>query len=426
MHSRQSGAAHVPIMFFLLLLIMFLGTLVFGWLKLNEANDLRAQRDTANAKAAAASKRELLIQHYVEDLGRVIGKPGKYEGRGGGAAVYGDASIADLVGLMNPAEIKKVLDDGCRGAEVAEAQGLENVLGAMVTRVGQLKAQAANADVAREQALAEKSEIDRKFQEAVSKQEARAREWAQNLENARAEYENSRQEKDRTNANLTQNLQEKADQLISAKEEAAKKEEELRKELSNKANQNAALTAKARLVNPPDVADGKVIAAIAGLQSAYISLGRKDNLPNGTVFRVRNPNSDKVKAIATVTRIEDERAEISLSQVVDPIGDAVREGDLLYNELYSPNVTRTIFLMGRFSAPYDKDRVELLLKRLGNKVVTKLGPGVDTVLLGDNPVNEAGDGFAEVKDSAEYKEALGLSAEFLPLLRIRDLLKLDR
>lgn len=426
MHSRQSGAAHVPIMFFLLLLIMFLGTLVFGWLKLNEANDLRAQRDAANARAQAATKRELLIQHYVEDIGRVIGKPGKYEGRGGGAAVYGEASIADLVGLMNPAEIKKVLEDACRGAEVGDAQGLENVLGAMITRMGQLKGQANNAELARDQALAEKSEIDRKFQEAVSQQQARAREWAQNLENARAEYESSRQEKDRTNANLTQNLQEKADQLITAKEQAAKTEEQLRKELRYKSNQNAALTAKDQLRNPPDVADGKVIAARANLPSAFINLGKKDNLPNGTMFRIRSPHSDKVKALATVVRVEDERAEVELSQVVDPIGDAVREGDLLYNELYSPNMTRTIFLMGRFSLPYDKDRVELLLKRLGNKVVTKMGPGVDTVILGDNPVNEAGDGFAEIRDSAEFKEAQGLSAEFVPLLKVRDLLKLDK
>jgi flagellar biosynthesis GTPase FlhF len=426
MHSRQSGAAHVPIMFFLLLLIMFLGTLVFGWLKLNEANDLRTQRDSANAKAAAASKRELLIQHYVEDIGRVVGKPGKYEGRGGGAAVYGEASIADLVGLMSPADLKKVLDDACRGAEVGEAQGLENVLGAMITRMGQLKAQASNAEVARDQALAEKSEIDRKFQDAVSQQQARAREWAQNLENARAEYENSRQDKDRTNANLTQNLQEKADQLISAKEQAAKTEEQLRKEIAKKEMHASSLVMKDQMRNPPDVADGKVIAARAGLPSAFINLGKKDNLPNGTVFWVRNPHNEKVKALATVTRVEDERAEVSLSQVADPVGDAVREGDLLYNPIYSPNLTRTIFLMGRFSAPYDKDRVEALLKRLGNKVVTKIGPGVDTVVLGDNPVNEAGDGFAEIKESSEYKDALQLGVEMMPLLKIRDLLKLDR
>ena len=30
MHTRQSGAAHVPMMFFLILLIMFLGALGFA------------------------------------------------------------------------------------------------------------------------------------------------------------------------------------------------------------------------------------------------------------------------------------------------------------------------------------------------------------------------------------------------------------
>ena len=68
--------------------------------------------------------------------------------------------------------------------------------------------------------------------------------------------------------------------------------------------------------------------------------------------------------------------------------------------------------------------VDLLLKRLGNKVVDKMSPGVDTVVLGNDPVNEAGDGFTSVKDSEEYKEAHRLNVEFTYLNVIRDLIKL--
>jgi hypothetical protein len=83
-----------------------------------------------------------------------------------------------------------------------------------------------------------------------------------------------------------------------------------------------------------------------------------------------------------------------------------------------------MFLMGRFSAPYQKDQVTNLLRRLGNRVVTKMGPGVDTVLLGNNPVNEAGDGFASVQDSPEFKMANELRVEFTYLSKIADLIKL--
>jgi hypothetical protein len=80
--------------------------------------------------------------------------------------------------------------------------------------------------------------------------------------------------------------------------------------------------------------------------------------------------------------------------------------------------------MGRFSYPYNKPQLEMLLKNLGNTLVNKMGPGVDTVILGDDAVNEAGDGFTSVTDSAEYKLANELGVEFAPLRKIRDLLKL--
>ena len=80
--------------------------------------------------------------------------------------------------------------------------------------------------------------------------------------------------------------------------------------------------------------------------------------------------------------------------------------------------------MGRFSAPYGHENVTNMLRRLGNKVVSKMGPGVDLVILGNNPVNEAGNGFAEVKDSEEFKLANELRVEFTYLPKIADLIRL--
>ena len=90
----------------------------------------------------------------------------------------------------------------------------------------------------------------------------------------------------------------------------------------------------------------------------------------------------------------------------------------------APRVTRTMYLMGRFGAPYGKEQLTNLLRRLGNRVVAKMGPGVDTVVLGNDPVNEAGDGFASVEDSPEFKMANELRVEFTYLSKIADLVKL--
>ena len=72
---------------------------------------------------------------------------------------------------------------------------------------------------------------------------------------------------------------------------------------------------------PPDVADGKVIVARNGVPMGFINLGRKDLLQPGTMFEVKNPNNPAVKGYATVTRVEEDRAEVALSNFVDPVGD---------------------------------------------------------------------------------------------------------
>lgn len=421
MQNRQSGAAHVPVMFFLILLVMFLGALVFGWVTLNTNAELIRSRDAAKAEVAVAQKQKFLVEHYIEDVGRLISKPGKYVGRA--SSEYGGAVLENPL-LINPDEVKKVIDDACSAAGVAKSTGIENVLGSMVNRINQLQTRATEAETARDVAMTDKAEVDRKFTAAASDASAKARDFAQKLEQTGAEFDAAKQEKDRLIGSLQQNLKDKADALATEKETAAAREKQLNGEIRKHQMQNSALVARDAMRNPVDAADGKVVVARSGISTAYINLGRKDQLVAGTIFRVKNPNNDRVKAYATVARVEEERAEVQLAGVVDPIGDAVREGDQLFNDLYTPRVSRTIYLMGRFSAPYNKPELVDLLTRLGNKVVTKMGPGVDTVILGDDPVNEEGDGFAKVTDSEEYKSALDLRVEFAALRKVRDLIKL--
>lgn len=423
MIHRQSGAAHVPIMFFLLLLVMFLGALGFGYVTMTQNNDLERQIAKERADAQVLRNKALLIEHYIEDLGRVVGKPGKYEGRAASRSIYGDA-VLDYPMVMNPEELKQLMADACQRGGVSVASGLENVLGSMVTRVSQLQQRAVEAEGERDKALTDKRELEGKFAQATGSHTSAANKWRQDLEQSRAEFTNANAERDRTIGSLQENVRQKVDELTTAREEHTAEKKNLNKEIDKRNIQLSAMTARDALRNPPDAADGKVIAAQAGVPTAFIGLGKKDMLVPGTVFRIKNTNSPNVKGYATVTRVEDERAEVALSGMVDPIGDWARAGDLLFNELYTPGVTRTIFLLGRFSAPYNKPELKNLLVRLGNKVVDKMAPGVDTVILGNDPINEAGDGFTSVQESDEYKLAADLRVEFTYLKTIRDLIKL--
>lgn len=423
MHNRQSGAAHVPIMFFLILLVMFLGALGFGYVTLTRNGELQEQVQKERAAANELRNKSFLIEHYIEDIGRVIGKPGKYEGRPGSVPIYNGATL-DYPMVMNPDEIKRVMDEACANAGVSTASGIENVLGAIVTHTSQLGQRVADIEAERDRALTEKREVETKFQAATAAHTQAANTWRQNLEQARSEFDGAKVSKDSTINTLQEGLRNKVDEMTTAKEAATTTEKNLQKEINKRSMALSAITARHAMRTPPDVADGKVIAAQAGVPSAFVNLGRKDLLKEGTVFRIKNPHSEAVKGYATVTRIEDERAQVELSGLVDPIGDSIRAGDLLFNDLFSPRITRTIYLMGRFSAPYNKPELALLLRRLGNKVVDKMAPGVDTVILGNDPLNEAGDGFASVQESDEFKLATDLRVEFAYLNTIADLIKL--
>lgn len=421
MHNRQSGAAHVPMVFFLLVLALFLGAVSFAFVTHSKNGELIKQRDDAEASRKALTDRDKLVRDYISAIGQVINKKGAYTGKQG--VNYGSAGLSDYDGLMNPDEVKKVIDDALTAAGLQPASGLENAFGAMVTKLGQHQQRTKDVEAELDKARADKSEVDKKFQVATSEATTNAKNYATTLDQQRADYASAKQDSETRYNAVSETLRAKNDELSAEKERAMAKEKELSKQVSMHQLHNAALVARETLRKPADTADGKIIVAKTGVPTAFIDLGRKDLLQPGTVFRVKNPSSSAIKGYATVLRVEEERAEVSLTDFVDPVGDAARAGDLLFNDLYTPRMSRTIFLMGHFVAP-NKDAIKTLLTRLGNKVVDKMAPGVDTVILGNNPVNEASDGFTDVQDSPEYKLASELRVEFAYMNQIRDLIKL--
>lgn len=424
MHNRQSGAAHVPIMFFLILLVMFLGALGFAYVQQTQNGEVVNAKNAALAQAKELREKDLLIRHYIEDIGNTIGKFGKYEGRAGSVELYNGASIADYPKVMDPKEIAKVMTDATTNAKVSVTSSLENLLSALVTKLNTQEQRIKDVELEKDKALADKMSGDSRFTQVSSTAQTAATDNSTNLEQARSDFEAAKSARDRQITALQTNLNSKISELTTYKEEALAREKALNGRIGLLQTQLSAMSEQMAMRQPPNVADGKILVAKNGIPTAFINLGRKDMLQPGTVFRIKAANGGEVKGYCEVTRIEDERAEVRLYNFSDPIANYATEGDLLFNDLYTPRVTRTMYLMGRFSAPYDHEQVTNLLRRLGNKVVTKMGPGVDTVLLGNNPVNEAGDGFASVQDSPEFKLANELRVEFTYLARIADLIKL--
>jgi hypothetical protein len=426
MHTRQSGAAHVPIMLFIVVMVMFLGAVGFAYKVTNDNAELQKKVTQLESDKKTLDGKITLFSHYTEDLGRVIDLPGKYDGRPEVAkdTVYANATLDGVAGVVNPGDLKKRMDACAQQVSLTPQKGIEGLCSSLVTVVSDKIQREKDISAARDQAMADKDAGDKKFSEAATEHSKAAGDWQTQLAQATAAYTAAKSDKDNTINALNGSIQQLNDNLNTVKEQSAAEKKTMTNENNRLRMHNSALVHKDTLRSPADEADGKVVSAKQGVNTAFINLGRKDMLQPDTVFYVRAPKSDLVKAFATVTRVEQDRAEVLLTRVVDPIGNAVQDGDLLYNDLYSPKSKRVICMMGRFSYPYNKDMVEKLLKGLGNTVVTKMQPGVDTVLLGDDVPNEAGDGLTPVTDSAEYKLANDLGVEFVPLRKVRDLLKL--
>ncbi|MFK7743064.1 MAG: hypothetical protein AB8H80_22310 [Planctomycetota bacterium] len=424
MQNPQSGAAHVPIMFFLILLVMFLGALGYGFVQQQDNTEMLKARKQAEADLQELKSKDTLISHYIGDIGKVISKPGTYEGREGVNPEFYNGATMTYDGIMAPKSIKELMDKAASDAGVATANSLENLLGSMITKVNAEKQRAQDAEIARDKALSDKQQADSALTKTGQEAADNSTENANNLEQLGSDFESAKNSKDATIGSLQQNVRSAKEDMTTAQEAATAREKDLKGQIALLKTQLSALTERQKLLLPPDVADGRMLVAKNGLPTAFINLGRKDLLQRGTVFRVKAPNATSVKGYCEVTRVEDERAEVRLYNFVDPVGDYAAEGDLLYNDLYTPRVTRTIFLMGRFGAPYGKEQVSNLLRRLGNRVVARMGPGVDTVVLGNRPVNEERDGFADIEESPEFKMANELRVEFTYLPRIADLIKL--
>ena len=427
MQRRDSGAAHVNIFFFLILLVLFLGALGFGYVQMTEAIQLQERLETVRAENYQLEADIRLRDHYVEDVRKVVGQSGTYAGREGFVYVDPDDPTSvepkPMGDVALPSNIENTLVEFARQVQIPESQAMPidsllaqttATLGTKDQRIADLTQQNTSLTTQVRAAQTAAADAAREKQTEVSSLTETHNELQQRITSDLAQYDN------RINA-VRSELRSKQEELDSALAETDRRIAQMRKEMTLVQAQNAALQSKIKLINPPQEPDGRVLTASNSL--AWIDLGINDMIQRGMVFEIRSPSSPEVKAKGRVTRLERDRAQVELFEISDPLNPVV-QGDQISNDLYAKNLTRTIYLMGRFSYPNTKPMVKLALERLGNKVVDRVAPGVDLIIVGGDTLNEDSDGLVPVTDSEEYKQALSLGIEIAPVAKVRDFLKL--
>jgi hypothetical protein len=126
----------------------------------------------------------------------------------------------------------------------------------------------------------------------------------------------------------------------------------------------------------------------------HINLGSADGVKAGQRFEVwRTHGREQDSMIAVVEIIRTLSPHYSLVTVLSLLDrdEPVRKGDRLFSQLWHEGRFLTVALHGDFEPPaqaYSKERLSELLRQMGCRVVDRVQPGVDLVILGSNLIGD--------------------------------------
>lgn len=161
-------------------------------------------------------------------------------------------------------------------------------------------------------------------------------------------------------------------------------------------------------------ADGAITAVSAVEQVVYINLGRQNRLQLGLPFEVydrntlpgggptltrnierqqgRKPRTEELQGKATIEVVAMGETTATCRVVRQTRGRGISQGDLIANVAFDPNLVFRFLIYGDFDLdnagsvnPADNRRLENLVRIAGAKLMTKLSPQVDFLVLGFEP-----------------------------------------
>ena len=136
--------------------------------------------------------------------------------------------------------------------------------------------------------------------------------------------------------------------------------------------------------------DGEISYSDYSRGIVHIDLGHADGVKAGQRFEIwRLHGFEKDEFVGVVEIVRTLSQHYSLCTVLSLTDDAepVRKGDKIVSQLWHDGKFLSVALHGSYEPPneaYTKDRLTELLKQAGVKVVNKVQPGTDLVILGSN------------------------------------------
>lgn len=418
MDLRQRGVAHVNIFWSLVPFVLMLAAAGYGYMKHVEADE-NAQRATAAIGVKEALENTIAEREaQLKDLTSVLGNAGKFRDPLVEIANYtppSEFTTADRLKtafdtwktrMSIPGSFAKLGDILQAGGATLKARTQQ--IAKLTTELTNVRQELAAGRTAlktvQDEFTAKVNTLETRVSTERSKLDEQVTQGTKELEGARKK---------------TRTAQEN---LSSAKKQQAEATAKFEQKINTL---SAVLTAqgnKLRLINSPDEPDGTILSASAKTGLAWIDIGAKDMVKAGLTFRILQPvrGGYKLKGKGRVARVEAHRSLVMVTGLKNELNPVVR-GDVVANDLYSPNLRRNVLLLGRFGKPFSKGEVTRMLENAGNKVYTSWSPAVDLVIVGREAIGEEA---TKIADMPEYQKAERNNTEIVALHAIKDFLRL--
>jgi hypothetical protein len=407
--STRLGAARVSIIWLITMVVLFFVALGFGYLGFTEAATAEDRAQKALQAEAAADDRQAEDAQHIIALSQATGF---YD-----AAAATPRSKADAITAALD-DLKGTFPD--MGPEITTLEQALPILKQAYAKRGQeittltdardtLASEKTTMDEQLREVIAGKDEEIKTLQGQIADDSANAAQKQTELENRVASLNTQRNDLDAQTRQLRGQIEE-----LQRQHEAERQTWETR---------TRAVTETLAFLEEPDRPDGKVLAVSKDLSLGWIDIGAGQRLARGTSFTVVSgtTGSSATKAMATVTRVEADRAEVVFHNVTDQF-DPVVAGDVIYNPLYDPTGVRHAVLAGRFSGQFNEAKLKVLLKDIGITVQETLDFNTDYLIVGSELfTDEDGNPLEDPLSPAElpvYKDA---EANGVQIVSIKDL-----
>ena len=435
MRRLERGASYVPLIIVVVLLIV---TIVWAYIKHDEADNLGKQLVTAKAKQEAEADRRTKIAGYLNELSELVGfdltEPNEAEGKLQAYKIDRDnidKFIKDRFEELKA--LKRDFPEGIYDFSNADGGKIERTEGGMVTvrylepgRIpseGTLEGLYALMRSGMDKMLVDLNGMFTVLKDAKGTAQTDLEGKDSTIGEKEAEIQRITNERNSLQASRIQ-LESDLKAQISGLEDAKRALEveldgarkDSREKITDLNNEIAALRQNIiklkqlkKMVEEPIGPDGEILAVAEGQSIAVINRGKFHHLRPGLTFDVYSLGKGAVKVykgIITVLDVDTHSAKVRIVETKSPMNPIVK-GDLIESLAYNPDQKLNFVLLGRFQQ-YGRSDAMKRLEQIGQGVQKHVDIFTNYLVLGA-PNNED----SSLEDSDDYRRAKELGIRII-------------